>query len=48
MGMPVKLVLKGEPVFVCCPACAREAEKAPDKALARAQQLRSQTLSLAR
>jgi hypothetical protein len=48
MGTPVKLILRGQPVFVCCAACAGQAEKYPDKALARAEQLRSQTVSLAR
>lgn len=34
-GAPVTVTLKGEPVFVCCPACAKKAQKDPDKVLAR-------------
>jgi membrane fusion protein, copper/silver efflux system len=33
MGVPVKITLKGRPVFLCCPGCVEEAKKAPDKTL---------------
>jgi uncharacterized protein (TIGR03000 family) len=33
MGTPVKLTLKGQPVFLCCGACAKTAESNPDKTL---------------
>ena len=32
-GAPVTVTLKGEPVFVCCQACAKKAQKDPDKYL---------------
>jgi hypothetical protein len=34
-GAPATVTLKGEPVFVCCPACAKKAQKDPDKYLAK-------------
>lgn len=33
MGEPVKLVLKGQPVFLCCKSCRRRAEANPDETL---------------
>lgn len=33
MGVPVKLVLAGSPVFVCCKACVAEAQADPGKTL---------------
>lgn len=33
MGPPVKLELKGQPVFLCCQGCKRKAEADPDKTL---------------
>lgn len=33
MGVPVKLTLKGETVFVCCKGCVGQAQKDPDKTL---------------
>ncbi len=41
MGVPVKVELKGEPVFLCCKGCKKDAEANPDKALAAAKQLRA-------
>jgi hypothetical protein len=40
-GKPIKIVVKGEPVFVCCDDCKEEVEKNPDKALAKAKELRA-------
>ena len=34
MGPPLKLDVKGQPVFVCCKGCKRKAEADPDKTLA--------------
>ena len=34
-GTPVTVTLKGEPVFVCSQACAKKAQKDPDKYLAK-------------
>ena len=33
MGPPLKLDIKGQPVFVCCKGCKRKAESDPDKTL---------------
>jgi hypothetical protein len=33
MGVPQKLTLKGEAVFVCCASCVKGAEKDPDATL---------------
>jgi hypothetical protein len=33
MGSPLKLDIKGQPVFVCCKGCKRKAEANPDKTL---------------
>jgi membrane fusion protein, copper/silver efflux system len=41
MGKPVKLVLDGQPVFVCCKSCVKEAEADPAKTLKRVAELKS-------
>ena len=33
MGPPLKLDIKGQPVFVCCKGCKRKAEADPEKTL---------------
>jgi uncharacterized protein (TIGR03000 family) len=33
MGTPVKITLKGQPLFLCCGACAKKAESDPDETL---------------
>jgi hypothetical protein len=33
MGVPVKVILKGQPVFLCCPGCTEQAQQEPDKIL---------------
>ena len=35
MGPPLKLDIKGEPVFVCCKGCRQKALKNPDETLAK-------------
>jgi hypothetical protein len=40
MGVPIKLMIKGEPVFICCGGCKKDVLKDPDKALAKAKELR--------
>jgi hypothetical protein len=35
MGLPIKLDIKGEPVFVCCSGCKAKALKNPDDTLAK-------------
>ena len=41
MGPPLKLDIKGQPVFVCCKGCKRKAEADPDKTLAKAGELKA-------
>lgn len=41
MGVPTKVMLKGEPVFLCCEACVRKAMKDPDATLAKVKELRA-------
>ena len=43
MGVPVKVEVKGEPVFVCCKSCKKEAEANPDKTLAKVKELRAKS-----
>jgi len=41
MGPPLKLDIKGQPVFVCCKGCKRKAEADPDKTLAKVAELKA-------
>ena len=41
MGPPVKLMLKDQPVFLCCGGCTKAAKKDPDKTLATVKQLKA-------
>ena len=41
MGPPLKLDVKGQPVFVCCKGCRRKAEADPDKTLAAVAELKA-------
>jgi hypothetical protein len=40
MGKPVKVMLKGETVFLCCKGCVKQAKADPDKILAKAKELK--------
>jgi multidrug efflux pump subunit AcrA (membrane-fusion protein) len=40
MGVPVKLTIQGQTVFLCCKGCRKEAEGEPEKTLARVRELR--------
>jgi hypothetical protein len=40
MGPPVKIMVKDQPVFLCCKMCAPEAQKDPDKTLAKVAKLK--------
>jgi membrane fusion protein, copper/silver efflux system len=42
MGQPFKLLLKGEPVFLCCKMCEDPARANPDTTLAAVEQLKTQ------
>jgi hypothetical protein len=39
MGKPVKLVIEGQPVFLCCAGCQDAAKADPKKTLAKVQEL---------
>ena len=41
MGPPLKLDVKGQPVFVCCKGCQREALADPDRTLAKVAELKA-------
>lgn len=41
MGPPLKLDIKGQPVFVCCKGCKKKAEADPDKTLAKVAELKA-------
>jgi hypothetical protein len=40
MGVPIKLMIKGEAVFICCKGCEKHALKDPDRTLAKAKELK--------
>jgi hypothetical protein len=40
MGVPIKLMIKGEAVFICCGGCKKNALKDEDKTLQTAKELR--------
>ena len=41
MGAPIKLDVKGQPVFVCCAGCKRKALADPDATLAKVAELKA-------
>src|SRR5438094_10105269 len=43
MGVPVKIMVKGEPVFICCKGCSKDAQKEPEKTLAKVKELKATT-----
>jgi hypothetical protein len=45
MGVPIKVVLKGEPVFLCCKGCVKAAKKNPDETIQKAKELREKAAS---
>jgi hypothetical protein len=40
MGPPIKLTVKGEPLFICCKGCEKKVNADPDKYLAKVAQLK--------
>ena len=40
MGIPVKVMVKGRPVFLCCDACQEQALANPDRTLAKVEELK--------
>jgi Cu(I)/Ag(I) efflux system membrane fusion protein len=41
MGVPVKILLRGQPVFLCCEGCVEQAQAHPERALARVEMLKA-------
>lgn len=41
MGVPIKLTVKDQPVFICCKACEKSAQKDPDKTLQKVAELKN-------
>ena len=41
MGVPLKLTIKDQPVFVCCKSCTKSAEKDADKTLKKVAELKA-------
>ena len=41
MGIPIKLMVDGNPVFVCCPACEKPATDKPAETLKKLEQMKS-------
>ena len=41
MGAPIKLTIKGQPVFICCKGCKKSAEADPDATLAKLAELKA-------
>jgi hypothetical protein len=48
MGVPVKVEVEGEPVFLCCASCRKEARDNPKETLARARKLRTESAGTSR
>jgi hypothetical protein len=40
MGVPIKLMVKDQPVFLCCKGCQKKALADPDKTLAKVKELK--------
>jgi hypothetical protein len=40
MGKPIKILVKDQPVFLCCKGCEKRALKDPDKTLASVKKLK--------
>jgi Cu(I)/Ag(I) efflux system membrane fusion protein len=43
MGTPVKVMLKGQPVFLCCEGCEDQAKDNEDRTLAKVKELKTRT-----
>jgi len=41
MGVPFKVMIQGQPIFLCCDGCADEARAQPERTLARVRELRA-------
>ncbi len=45
MGAPIKVMVKDQPVFLCCAGCRRRALAAPDKTLATVKELQAKVVA---
>jgi hypothetical protein len=43
MGVPVKIMVKDQPVFLCCKSCQKRALADPDKTLAKVEDLKKKS-----
>jgi hypothetical protein len=43
MGVPLKVMVKDHPVFLCCKSCRKKALADPDKTLAKVKELKAKT-----
>jgi hypothetical protein len=43
MGVPVKVMVKDQPVFLCCKGCRKKALADPDKTLTKVRELKQRT-----
>jgi hypothetical protein len=43
MGVPVKIMVKGQPAFLCCKGCQETALADPDKTSAKVEELKKKT-----
>jgi Cu(I)/Ag(I) efflux system membrane fusion protein len=43
MGPPLKVLVKGQPVFICCKACLETIQQNPDQTLAKVEQLKAKS-----
>jgi hypothetical protein len=41
MGVPYKVMIKDQPVFLCCKGCEKQAKKDPEKTLAKVKELKA-------
>jgi hypothetical protein len=41
MGVPLKVMVKGQPVFLCCVGCEEKAKDHPEKTIATVEQLKA-------
>jgi hypothetical protein len=46
MGVPIKVMLKGQPVFLCCEGCEDDARQHADQMLAKVEQLKAKAEGL--
>jgi uncharacterized protein (TIGR03000 family) len=46
VGVPVKVMVKDQPVFLCCKACVKQAQADPDKTLAKVKELKAKNVKV--